>query len=179
MTGYRPLSDMVIPARPKLLNGKKFYGAYPAGLLERARAMLGVNINDPVLHVCGGMTKHYPYPRFSIGPNDRTLDLDPATDPDYLQDAREPYPAGFKGVLADPPYSADEAKNYKPGASAYPTPGIILRRALDAVPPGGRVGILHFKSPNPPKNTRLVAVLGVWMGYNMAIRSFTFYEREA
>ena len=176
---YRPLSDLVIPARPKLKGGRSYYGAYPAGFLERARALLGVNIHDPVLHVCSGMTRHYPYPAFAVGPNDKFLDLDPDTEPDFLQDAREPYPLGFKAVMADPPYDEGHAKRYKPGAPQFPTAREILRRGLEAVPEGGRVGILHFKSPRPPdaKSTRLVAVLAVWLGWDMAIRSFTVYEK--
>jgi hypothetical protein len=174
---YRPITDLVIPARPKLKGGHKYYGAYPAGLLERARALLGVRITEPVLHVCAGMTRHYPYPRFAVGPNDRMLDLDPALDPDYLQDAREPYPPGFVAVMADPPYSEDEAGNYKPGSKLYPTPAIIVRRAFEVLPVGGRVGVLHFKSPRPPSNARLVAVLAVWMGYDMAMRSYTVFEK--
>jgi hypothetical protein len=87
---YRPICDTWILARTKLKGGKKYYGAFPAGFLHRARALLGVGIDDPVLHVCGGHVKAYPYAGF--GPNDRTLDLDPATEPDFLRDAREALP---------------------------------------------------------------------------------------
>jgi hypothetical protein len=52
-----------------------------------------------------------------------------------------------------------------------------VRRAFDALPVGGRVGVLHFKSPRPPSNARLVAILAVWMGYDMQIRSYTVYEK--
>jgi hypothetical protein len=47
---YRPISDEWILARPRLREGAKLFGAYPGGYLERARALLGVHINDPVLH---------------------------------------------------------------------------------------------------------------------------------
>lgn len=69
----------------------KYYGSYPGGFGERARALLGVHITDPVLHVCSGQVKNYPYKR-AVGPNDKTLDLDPANAPDYVHDAREPFP---------------------------------------------------------------------------------------
>ena len=90
---YRPITDTWILARAKLTGGKKYYGAYLGGFPERARALLGCKLTDPVLHVCGGMAKAYPYKR-GFGPNDRTLDLDPNCEPDFLQDARLPFPAG-------------------------------------------------------------------------------------
>lgn len=40
---YRPIGgDRWDLARPKLLGGHKYYGAYPAGFLERARALMAV-----------------------------------------------------------------------------------------------------------------------------------------
>ena len=67
---YRPICDTWILARSKV----KYYGAYPAGFLERARSQLGVHINDPVLHVCSGKVKDYPYAG-GFGPNDKTVDI--------------------------------------------------------------------------------------------------------
>lgn len=79
---YRPITDFWLMARPKV----KRYGSYPAGFLERARALLGVSIHDAVLHVCGGRVRDYPYPERAVGPRDATIDLDPACEPDYLMD---------------------------------------------------------------------------------------------
>lgn len=197
---YRPITDTWILARPKV----KYYGAYPSGFLERARSLLGVSIFDPVLHVCGGRVRDYPFRGF--GPNDRTVDLDPELKPDYLMDVRQLGGDGFgatasdltpnplvpgmtngrvaaadlwPAALADPPYSEEEAKNYKHASSAYPDPVDLLRRCLSVVRPGGRVGWLDFVSPRPPKkDVRLVAVITVFMGYNNAARLFTVYERE-
>ncbi len=53
---YRPITDVWILARAKLTGGHKLYGAFPGGFGERARDLLGVHIDDPVLHVCGGRT---------------------------------------------------------------------------------------------------------------------------
>ena len=103
---YRPITDCWILARSKV----KYYGSYPSGFLHRARHVLGVHINDPVLHVCSGHIKEYPYR--GLGPNDKTLDLDPVCNPDFLQDARQPYPNSatvpvgyWDGVMIDRPYS--------------------------------------------------------------------------
>lgn len=173
---YRPLTDVWILARAKLKDGRKRYGAYLGGFPERARALLGVRLDEPVLHVCGGLAKLYPYAG-GFGPNDKTLDLDPLCEPDFRQDARLPYPDGFRAVLADPPYSEVDAGQYPPGSTAYPTPNQILRRGLDAVGPGGRVGIIHYIVPSPPPGTRFVAVAGVMCGFNNRMRVFTVFER--
>jgi hypothetical protein len=76
---YRPITDVWILARPKLSEGAKYYGSYPAGFLSRARALLGVSMERPVLHVCAGLVRNYPFS--GLGRNDRTVDLDPATHP--------------------------------------------------------------------------------------------------
>lgn len=198
---YRPICDFWWLARAKLKGGRKYYGAYLGGFPERARVLLGVTINDPVLHVCGGMAKHYPYAG-GIGPNDRTLDLDPATEPDYLADAREPFPVRkawwnnretgygeqlfpWAAILMDPPYSPEDAANYAPGADAYPSPNLLLRNALQAVRPGGRVGIIHYLIPQPPPaskvgfETKFVASVGIGCGFNNRVRVYSVFERLA
>lgn len=181
MSNYRPITDVWLLARAKLRNGHKLYGAYLGGYLERARSLLGVSIYDPVLHVCGGRVRSYPYPDRGLGPNDRTLDLDPAMEPDFLQDAREPYPQGFRAVLADPPYSEEDAQKYAPGADAYPPPNLILRNALAALEPGCRVGILHYAWPAPPADipAKETAAIAVGTGRNGRARWFIVYERLA
>lgn len=178
---YRPITDIWFLARAKLKGGKKYYGAYLGGFPERARALLGCNINDPVLHVCGGMAKLYPYKR-GFGPNDKTLDLDPDCEPDFLRDARDPLPlngnAVWAGILIDPPYSELDAAKYKPGVAAYPKPNLLVKNALDVLPPGGRVGIIHYILPSPPPGTIFVAQVGVLCGFNNRIRSYAVFEKQ-
>jgi hypothetical protein len=209
--GYRPITDMWILARAKLKSfpdgTKRFYwGAYLGGFVERARALLGCNINDPVLHVCGGMAKHYPYRR-GFGPNDKTLDLDPKCEPDFLQDARQPFPFSdgwvenereefskkfitspvdlskargmtpWAGILIDPPYSEVDAEHYAVGADAYPKPNQLVRNAFEVLPPGGRCGIIHYLIPSPPKDSIFVACVGIFPGYNNRLRAYSVFEK--
>jgi hypothetical protein len=174
---YRPIGgDPWWLARCKYKGGVKRYGGFPGGFLERARALLGVSIDDPVLHVCGGLSRLYPYAG-GFGPNDCTLDLDPATQPDFLQDVRAPLPRGFKAMLADPPYGPEEARQYRPGEAAYPKPMVLLRNMLEAVEPGRRVGFLHVLPPQPPKGTRFIACTPVLTGFNQRVRVYSVYER--
>ena len=174
---YRPITDIWFLARAKLKGGVKYYGAYLGGFPERARALLGVNITDPVLHVCGGMARLYPYTG-GFGPNDQTLDLDPDTDPDFSQDAREPFPGGFNAYLIDPPYSPEDSTNYTPGLSAYPKPNVLIRNAMEALPVGGRVGLIHYQLPAKPKDAKFIAAIGVMCGFNNRIRVYSVFEKH-
>lgn len=164
---YRPITDIWILARPKV----KYYGAYPNGFLERARALLGVTPLDPVLHVCGGMARQYPAKPRGFGPNDKTLDLDPALTPNYLQSAMDPLPwmvpavcdplpesapTPWPALIADPAYTEVDADHYAPGRAAFPKPNVILKNMLAVVRPGGRVGMLHYILPQPPQGRRAV-----------------------
>jgi hypothetical protein len=169
---YRPITDVWILARPKV----KYYGAYPAGFLHRARALLGVSDYDPVLHVCAGRVRDYPYRGF--GPNDRTVDLDPATEPDYLMDVREGLPAGpWLAVLIDRPYTVEDAARYVPGADTLPAINPLVKCALNVMPDGCRVGVLDYVWTQPPKDAKEVAVIGVGCGRNQRARWFTVFER--
>ena len=172
---YRPITDLWFLARAKLKGGKKYYGAYLGGFPERARALLGVTLDQPVLHVCGGFAKFYPYAR-GFGPNDKTLDLDPATEPDYLQDARDPLPTGFAAMLIDPPYSVEDAAHYHVGSDKYPLPNRLVRNALNALNKGQRVGLIHYMLPQV-KNAHFVACVGVICGFNNRIRCYSVFEK--
>jgi hypothetical protein len=182
-----PLVAHIWTVRAKLKGGKKRYGSYPAGSLEKFRLLMGVHIDDPVLHVCGGLVRYYPYER-AFGPNDKTLDLDESTEPDFLQDARKPYPKGFKAIIMDPDYTAADAAVRPMGAGTMPNPRVMLRLALDALKPGRRVGILHEVVPSPPtieqgkgerrKPTALfVAKIDVGIGFNNRERVFSVFEK--
>ena len=184
MSGYRPITDVWMLARPKLKpkadgSPNRYYGSYPAGFLERARALLGVHIDDPVLHVCAGMVRYYPYRR-GVGPNDVTLDARLDTAPDYLADARDVYPKGFAAILADPPYTASDQEKYGLPVTELPTPREILRLALEALAPGRRVGILHYVAPRPPKDIPVVFVakITVSLGYDNRDRVYSVYEKQ-
>lgn len=174
MSDFRPITDLWILARPKV----KYYGAYPAGFLERARALLGVNINEPLLHVCSGRVRDYPFR--GVGPNDKTVDVNEALAPDYVMDVSEgelPVDREWPAVLADPPYTKDDALHY--GFEPLPGATRLLRDCLQIVRPGGRVGMLHYEWPRPPANARSVAAIGVLVGFANRIRCFSVFERAA
>ncbi len=178
---YRPITDLWILARPKV----KYYGAYPAGFLSRARALLGVGPLDAVLHVCSGRVRDYPYA--GVGPHDRTVDADPALSPDYCLDVsvEGAIPVGFKAILTDPPYTEEDADHY--GTAIFrprpelPTASTLMKNCLLAVPIGGRVGMLHYEWPACPETKEVtaieVAVVAVTTGRRQRMRTYTVMER--
>lgn len=173
---YRPITDVWILARSKT----RYYGAYPAGFLHRARALLGVSYDQPVLHVCAGKVREYPFR--GMGKHDRTLDLDPKCDPDYLRDARDPFPFPdrlnyWPAILIDRPYSVEEAKHYAAGPSVLPTANELIRNSMAVLPIGGRVGILDWVWPRPTAQGREVALIGVAIGRDSRARWYTVIER--
>jgi hypothetical protein len=181
---YRPICDTWLLARPKLKNGARYYGSFPSGFLPRARALLGVGPDDAVLHVCSGRAGEHLFGGF--GRNDRTVDIDRSLKPDFVMDVREELPpygrTGWPAILADPPYTEDDADHYTSGRERLPQAGPLLARCLQYVRPGGRVGFLHYVFPRPPRNllaytVRLVAVVGVIAGYDNRMRAFSVFEK--
>lgn len=193
---YRPITDVWILARSKT----KYYGAYPAGFLHRAVQLLGVGADAYVLHVCGGKVREYPFR--GLGKNHRTLDLNPTVKPDYLRDAREPFPfvcldadhddrcsrktgllhRPWDAVLIDRPYTEEDADKYiaeglGEGHKVLPPANLLIKNAIAVLPIGGRVGILDYVWPQPPKNAREVAVVAVGTGRNARARWYTVFER--
>jgi hypothetical protein len=188
---YRPITDTWLLARPKV----KFWGAYPSGFLARARALLGVGLDEPVLHVCAGKVRDYPFE--GLGPNDKTLDLDPETKPDFLMDAREirlegsacvpacpsgptiyaPWPA----VLIDRPYTEEDLTHYAPCVQGkLPNLNKLLKDCLGIVRPGGQVGVLDYFVPRPPKDgVKFTALISVLVGYGNRMRAYSVFERRA
>lgn len=85
-----------------------YYGGYPAGYLKRVKSLFPDKVG--VLHLFSGRVDQ------SVLPGD-TVDLDPAMEPMYLDDAQDlsGVPLGlYDLVLADPPYSVEDAEHYQP-----------------------------------------------------------------
>jgi hypothetical protein len=87
---YTGPHDTMILARCK----HKYHGGYPAGSLERFRLLLVGGDPDAIIwHIPGGKARDYNGMKGGInlkgfGPNDKTIDLDPNCDPDFLLDVR-------------------------------------------------------------------------------------------
>ena len=103
--------------------------------------------------------------------------------------------------LADQPYSEADAEEYQrrggPGPDVLPSPGKLLKAQLETVRPGGRVAQIHYLWARPPSikqgkkrvvairdhmervcKIRLVACIGVIVGYANRMRVYSVFERE-
>lgn len=84
-----------------------YYGGYPAGYLKRIRALFPDKKN--VLHLFSGKVDLVAFPG-------KTVDIDPDTNPDYLDDAQRLLSVPieeFDIVLCDPPYSVEDCDHYQ------------------------------------------------------------------
>ncbi len=83
------------------------YGSYPAGYLKRMKALFPEKKH--VLHLFSGNVDTIRFPG-------KTCDLDESYDPDYVDDAQtlKKVPLEqFDLVMADPPYSVEDAEHYQ------------------------------------------------------------------
>lgn len=178
---YRPITDFWFLTRCKYKGGIKRYGGYLGGFPERARVLIGAPLNEPMLHLCGGMARYYPYPR-GFGKWDKTQDLDPACNPDFLCDAGTAVQHNYDGdpwagILIDPPYSEADAMNYAPGMGRYPKPNKLVALSIETLEVGRKVGIIHYVVPRCPTNAKFVACVGIACGFNNRIRAFSVFEK--
>lgn len=198
---YRPITDVWILGRSKTKDpetGKSYYGAYPAGFLERARPMLvGGNQDACILHVCGGHARGYNGKKGGItlsgfGKNDLTLDLDAKCNPDVLMDARNLHKlssidGGLRyrldegavcqtpdAILIDRPYSYEDAKNYRCGPDVLPDLNKLLTDCLRLT--DGLVGVIDYAWPSA-KGAKEVAAIAVGTGRNARARWFTVWKK--
>lgn len=169
---YRPICDFWLLARPKV----KYHGAYPNGFLQRARVLIGCSYSDSVLHVCSGKVKDYPNKGFGV--NDKTVDIDESLHPDFVMDVREELPEGdWRGILVDQPYTVEDADCYSSGRGTLPDPNALLRKCIDVLDVGRKVGVLHYVCPSCPKNAKFVACVAVLVGFNNRVRCYSVYEK--
>ena len=101
--------------------------------------------------------------------------------PDFLADARDPSAYNHErwaAILADPPYTLEDADHYPPGRAVIPSPYVIVKNAIAALESGRRVGILHLVAPQAPKGSRFVACITVLTGFNNRARLFSVYEKS-
>lgn len=146
-----------------------YYGGYPAGYLRRVAALFPDRRR--VLHVFSGMVD------LEALPGD-TVDLDSSREPTYVCDAQtmEKVPLEhYDLVLADPPYSTEDAEHYGPTMVKRN----VVMRALARVPSGARVVWLDQVLPMYRKDVwRVEAAIGMMKSTNHRFRMITIFGRR-
>lgn len=155
--------------RTEDLGPSPVWGAYPVGFVPWACAEIQCRPCD-VLHVCSGALGK------EVG--GVRVDLRPGARPDVVADAlRLPFrEQSFAGVLVDPPYSIEYARELY--GTDYPRPSHLLVEAARVVVAGGFVGFLHFLVPKPAPGLSIERVVGITQGCGYRIRAFTVLRRR-
>lgn len=146
-----------------------YYGGYPAGYLRRVRALFPDK--QRVLHLFSGMVD------LAALPGD-TVDINPALNPTYIDDAQtlKQVPLDtYDLVLADPPYSIEDAEHYKSSMIKRNT----VMRALQRCKLGTHIVWLDQVLPMYRKDAfALEAVIGMVKSTNHRFRVICIFERK-
>lgn len=147
-----------------------YYGGYPAGYLRRVRALFPDK--HRVLHIFSGRVD------LAALPGD-TVDINADLSPTYVDDAqtlnRVPL-EDYDLILADPPYSVEDAERYQ-------TPMVkrnTVMRALQRVSPGTHIVWLDQVLPMYRKDVfDIEAVIGMVKSTNHRFRVVTVFCRRS
>jgi hypothetical protein len=146
-----------------------YYGGYPAGYLRRVKALFPDKRR--VLHLFSGQVD------LAAFPGD-TVDINPALKPTYVDDAQrlEHVPLEtYDLVLADPPYSVEDAEHYQ----TTMVKRNVVMRALRRLPIGAHVVWLDQVLPMYRKDAfAQEAVIGMWKSTNHRFRGITIFRRR-
>ena len=145
-----------------------YYGGYPAGYLRRIKALFPDKRR--VLHLFSGKVD------LATLPGD-TVDINPDLHPTYLDDAQrlEHVPLGnYDLILADPPYSVEDAERYQ----TTMVKRNAVMRALRGVSPGTHIVWLDQVLPMYRKDAFAIdAVIGMVKSTNHRFRVITIFRR--
>lgn len=160
-------------------NKTRYYGAYPSGYLDRVMALFpdcGHEWNKPLHVFSGSLPKSDAY---------ATYDVNPALKSDFCGSVYEiahwmtlgPLKLEWSLILADPPYSKDDAKKYG-------TPMVNRGRALHALAQVTRVGghLVWLDTVWPMHRKaewRTVGRIALTRSTNHRLRDVTIFERVA
>ena len=146
-----------------------YYGGYPAGYLRRVAALFPDR--KRVLHVFSGKVD------LAAMPGD-TVDSNPAMEPTWVADAHNlsavPL-ADYDLVLADPPYSVEDAERYQ---TTMVKRNVVMRSLAAGLRPDSRVVWLDQVLPMYRKDEWAIeAVIGMVKSTNHRFRVVTVFHR--
>jgi hypothetical protein len=146
----------------------EYYGGYPAGYLKRIRSLFPEK--KRTLHLFSGKVDLKAFPG-------DTVDINPDLKPTYVDDAQtlERVPLEkYDLVLADPPYSVEDAERYQTTMIKRN----VVMRALQRLAPGAHVVWLDQVLPMYRKDMfSQEALIGMWKSTNHRFRGITIFKR--
>lgn len=147
-----------------------YYGGYPAGYLRRVAALFPDRRR--VLHVFSGAVD------LGAMPGD-TVDCNPSLSPTFVADAhdlsRVPL-ADYDLILADPPYSIEDAERYR---TTMVKRNVVMRSLAAGAASGARVVWLDQVLPMYRKaEWDIEAVVGIVKSTNHRFRVMTIFRRR-
>lgn len=146
-----------------------YYGGYPAGYLRRMKALFPDKTN--ILHLFSGKVDTQTMPG-------ATVDINPANEPDYVDDAQslENVPLEtFDLVMADPPYSIEDAERYQ---TTMVKRNKVMAALGDRLAKGSHVVWLDQVLPMFRKDQfRIEAVIGMVKSTNHRFRVITIFGK--
>jgi hypothetical protein len=144
------------------------YGGYPAGYLRRVKALFPDK--KRVLHLFSGKVD------LAVLPGD-TVDINPNLSPTFADDAQtlECVPLeNYDLMLADPPYSVEDAERYQ----TTMVKRNLVMRALQRVRPGTHVVWLDQVLPMYRKDAFVIdAAIGMMKSTNHRFRMIVIFRR--
>jgi hypothetical protein len=147
----------------------EYYGGYPAGYLRRIKALFPDK--QRVLHLFSGKVDLATLPG-------HTVDINPELDPTFVDDAQtlEKVPLeDYDLILADPPYSVEDAERYQ----TTMVKRNCVMRALQRTAPGTHIVWLDQVLPMYRKDTfGIDAVIGMVKSTNHRFRVVTAFRRR-
>ena len=146
------------------------YGSYPHGYLKRVKALFPDKAS--ALHLFSGLVDRTAWPG-------DTLDIRPEVNPTYVCDAQQSLHGvpldSYDIVLADPPYSVEDAERYR---TTMIKRNRIMRRLAECCKPGTHVVWLDQVLPMYRKTEwSVVGVIGMVRSTNHRFRVITIFER--
>ncbi len=146
-----------------------YYGGYPAGYLRRIKALFPDK--RCVLHLFSGHVDTTAFPG-------DTVDINPSLNPTYVDDAQTLTQVPLEKydlVLADPPYSVEDADHYQ----TTMVKRNLVMRALQRLPVGAHVVWLDQVLPMYRKDAfDQEAAIGMWKSTNHRFRGITIFRRR-
>jgi hypothetical protein len=146
-----------------------YYGGYPAGYLRRVAALFPDRRR--VLHVFSGKVD------LAAMPGD-TVDLNPALSPTFVADAHDLAAVPLREydlILADPPYSVEDAERYR---TTMVQRNVVVRALAKGARPGTHLVWLDQVLPMYRKDEwSIEAVIGMVKSTNHRFRVVTIFRR--